>query len=182
MSTQSIRTTQAWPFVQSNRCLLRPAQVEDFAALEAAVSNPTFPQDLPLASMRREGELMPWLERFCQAKPGPVLWSITSGASHECVGQVALVPQPSPSQWWLSYWLTPAHWGQGLAREAVSSLLAQAFKQPLYATIVAVVGTSNGRSVKLLKALGFYESLDADKEVSIPTNHACYKLVRGVTK
>jgi RimJ/RimL family protein N-acetyltransferase len=132
--------------------------------------------------MRREGELMQWLERFCQAKPGPVLWSIASGASHECVGQVALVPQPSPSQWWLSYWLTPAHWGQGLAREAVSSLLAQAFKQPQYAAIVAVVGTSNGRSTKLLKALGFSESLAADDQVSIPVNHVFYKLVRGATR
>jgi len=162
----------------TSRCLLRPAELDDYAALEAAVSNPEFPQDLLLARMHREASLLPWLEKLCSS-PETKLWSITERASLKCIGQVALVPGSLSSEWWLSYWLAPEHWGKGLAREAVGGLLAHAFAQPQYAEVNAAVAESNHRSLTLLLALGFVQSQPTAGDFHVPEGHVSYKLVRG---
>src|SRR4051794_2892066 len=48
----------------------------------------------------------------------------------------------------------PAHWGQGLGREALSLLMAHAFARGL-TRLVAEVYASNERSIRLCESLGF---------------------------
>jgi len=40
-----------------------------------------------------------------------------------CIGTIALVPGKAPTTWWLSYWLSPSLWHQGLAQESVGALM-----------------------------------------------------------
>lgn len=168
----------AWPLTGTDRCLLRPAELHDYAALQAAVARPEFPQDLLLARLLREERLFPWLEKHCSSTPTR-LWSITEHASPTCIGQVALVPGSPSGEWWLFYWLAPEHWGKGLAREAVGGLLAHAFAQPQYAAVNAAVAESNHRSLSLLLALGFVQSRPTAGDFHVPEGHVLYRLVRG---
>jgi ribosomal-protein-alanine N-acetyltransferase len=170
-----------WPHTATSRCLLRPAQLADYTALAAAVSNPAFPQDLLLATLHREAKLLPWLEAHCRSKPATSLWSITERTSETCIGQVALVPGGSSSEWWLFYWLAPGHWGKGLAREAVGGLLEHAFSQPQYGAINAAVAESNRRSFALLLALGFVLAQPTPGDFHVPAGHVLYRLVRDPT-
>jgi RimJ/RimL family protein N-acetyltransferase len=171
----------AWPFSSTSRCLLRPAALEDYAALEAAVSNPKFPQDLLLAQLHREDKLRSWLEKMCSSTAGTRLWSIADRASSKCIGQIALVPSGSSSDWWLFYWLSPERWGEGLAREAVSGLLAHAFVQPEYGVINAAVAEANQRSLHLLRTLGFLQAQPTPGDFHVPEGHVLYVLMRSTT-
>jgi RimJ/RimL family protein N-acetyltransferase len=63
--------------------------------------------------------------------------------------------------------LLPSAWGQGVAAEAVSALLAWAATESGDAEVIAVTQTANSRSVALLERLGFdlvrtFEEFDAE--------------------
>lgn len=167
-----------WPLTSTSRLVLRPAELADYAALEAAVTNPRFPQDLLLAQLHREAGLQSWLEKMCSARGGTWLWSITDRASLKCIGQIALVPGNSAGDWWLFYWLAPERWGEGLAREGLSGLLADAFSRPQYVAINAAVAESNRRSCSLLQALGFVPTKPVPGDFHVPEGHVLYSLVR----
>ncbi|WP_320066548.1 GNAT family N-acetyltransferase [Micromonospora sp. RTGN7] len=55
----------------------------------------------------------------------------------------------------LSYAFLPGHWGRGYAREACGAIVGVAFESfPDDARLIAVTQEANGRSVRLLEALG----------------------------
>lgn len=158
------------------RCRIRPAAIGDFPALERAVGSPEFPQDLPLARMREEGKLSHWLERLCTYDVEPKLWTIATRSSPECIGQVALVPELEPGTYWLSYWLAPAYWGKGIAKECIATLLSQSAATPKYQVVVASVSESNQRSISVLRGLGFKQTAAIVTKVSIPVGHIFFTL------
>jgi len=55
----------------------------------------------------------------------------------------------------LGYWLLPEHWGQGVARECVTTLLRHAFERMHLYRVGAEVDVGNARSIRLLRRLGF---------------------------
>jgi RimJ/RimL family protein N-acetyltransferase len=59
----------------------------------------------------------------------------------------------------------PAHWGQGLGREALCLLMAHAFARGL-TRLVAEVYANNARSIRLCESLGF--ALAASSAVPVP--------------
>lgn len=165
-----------WPTVSTTRLRMRVAQADDLPAMEKALADPRFPQHLPLARMRRDGKLQSWLQRMTSEPLQPKLWAITTAASDECVGTVALVPGAAPQTWWLSYWLSPFVWSQGFAQEAVRALLASAASQSGYAMVVAAVAQDNVRSIRVLKALGFVEAMSVATAQEIPPEHIVMQL------
>lgn len=52
---------------------------------------------------------------------------------------------------WLGYWIDRAHWGMGIASEAVRLLLLEVEERPLYAR----VASSNAGSLRVLERNGF---------------------------
>ncbi|MCX7205607.1 MAG: GNAT family N-acetyltransferase [Proteobacteria bacterium] len=164
---------------ETPRCRIRPAVVGDLTALERAVGSPEFPQALPLARLHREGKLSHWLERLCTYDVAPKLWSITMRSSPECIGQVALVPELKLGTYWLSYWLTPAYWGRGIAKECIAALLRQSAAMPNYQVVVAVVAESNPRSISVLRGLGFKQAVAMITQSPIPDGHICFALEFG---
>ena len=74
------------------------------------------------------------------------------------IGLVQLVPQrfDAPAHHLrLGYVLARAHWGQGLMREAVAAVRAEAFEQAAVWRVDALCDVDNHASVRLLQALGF---------------------------
>ena len=68
----------------------------------------------------------------------------------------------------LDYELLPSFWGQGVAAEAVTALLAWAMAELDDTEVIAVTQTANTRSVALLDRLGFvlkhtFEEFDAEQ-------------------
>jgi len=55
----------------------------------------------------------------------------------------------------LGYWLLPEHWGQGVARECVTTLLRHAFERMHLYRVGAEADVGNARSIRLLRRLGF---------------------------
>lgn len=123
-----------WPLISTPRLCLRPARLGDLPAIEAALADPRFPSELPLARMLRELKLSSWLRRMTSDPLNTRLWAATPLGTDSCIGTVALIEEKSPETWWLSYWLSPVEWNKGLASEAVGSLLgAAAQRAPLCA-------------------------------------------------
>ena len=167
---------------EAPRCHIRPAVVGDFAALERAIGSPEFPQELPLARLHREGALAHWLERMCAYDVEPKLWSITTRSSPECIGQVALVPESDPGNYWLSYWLAPTYWGRGIAKECIATMLRRSTSTLKYQIVVAAVAESNLRSISVLRGLGFKQTDSTITKSPIPDGHICFAFHLGAEK
>ncbi|MET1489679.1 GNAT family N-acetyltransferase [Uliginosibacterium paludis] len=162
--------------IDTPRCRIRPAQPEDLAALEEAVSDPAFPADLPLARMHRAGELKAWLEKCCRHDGEPRLRSLTLLASPACIGQIGLFPEGRPGTYWLSYWLAPAVQGQGLASECIRALLDRHAQPGGCKRVVAAAAPGNARSLALLRRLGFLPADELPPRTVIPPDHPCLTL------
>lgn len=171
----------AWPLVRTPRCALRPARMGDLPSLQAAASDASFPADLPLAQMAREGGLADWLKRMTEDRVAPALWSITAIGGDECIGQVALVPQQVRGLYWLSYWIAPDLWGRGLATESVAALVWTAFAKPEYRRIVALVGETNHRSMAVLRRVGLEQVDEAELPRPVPACHIAFVINNSKT-
>ena len=165
---------------ETARFRIRPAVVGDLPALEHAVSSSAFPQDLPLARFFKAGELSRWLEKSCMYDVEPKLWSITRRSSQECIGQIALFPVGTPGTHWLSYWVAPECWAQGIAKECVATLLRGHAATSKHHVVVAAVAESNPRSISVLRGLGFQQTTAPLTTSPIPPGHMCFSLELGV--
>lgn len=171
----AVSQTVAELLIDTPRCRIRPAHPDDLAALEQAVSDPGFPAALPLARMYRAGELKAWLEERCRHEGEPRLWSITTSAAPACIGQIGLFPEGTPGTHWLSYWLTRAFQGQGLANECIAALLQRAALAGGQ-RVVAAAAASHLRSLAVLRRLGFEPADGVSLKTVIPPDHLCFTL------
>jgi RimJ/RimL family protein N-acetyltransferase len=146
------------PELETDRCLLRCAGVDDLDALAAAVRSPLFPQRLPLAEMGETGQLLQRLEEmFSRSRSGSAfLWSIDIKEGPRCIGQVSLSARPNFTAWNAAYWLHPLYWGRGLAVETISGVIEVAFQSLDIAEVWTGVALWNQRSIGTLERLGFH--------------------------
>jgi RimJ/RimL family protein N-acetyltransferase len=142
--------------LRSRRCLLRPARLDDLDALESAVGAPQFPPNLPLAAIHAEDGLARWLAGMCDraARGDGWIWSFELHDHPGCLGQVSLLPIPDAEAWRLAFWLTPTHWRRGLAREAVATVLQDAFVTKALPEIRAGAALWNQSSLRTLRSVG----------------------------
>src|SRR5690606_3393762 len=143
--------------LQAERCALRPAQATDLPSLVRAVSHSKFPTALPLSDVYQNGDLSSWLDRACQRNTTPhsAVWAIDLSSGESSIGQIAIIAREQDHV--LSFWLSPHYWGKGLAREAVSKVLAYVFSTGAVKRIWATTALWNQPSAKLMLALGFTE-------------------------
>jgi RimJ/RimL family protein N-acetyltransferase len=148
--------------LETPRWVLRPARADDLAAIVSAVRAPRFPKRLPLAELSDEA-LARWLEGMCR-RAGAVaalLWSIDDvQGGIACMGQVSLVRKPDLDAWNLAFWLHPAHWGRGIAREAVGRAIDEAFAACDVPALHAGVANWNTASMRTVERLGFRHTGD----------------------
>jgi ribosomal-protein-alanine N-acetyltransferase len=148
--------------LMSARLALRPARSADLPFLTEALSHPDFPAALPLADFYRAGKLASWLDQACKKNTTPhsAVWAIDLPSGAISVGQVALIAREQDHA--LSFWLSPHHWGGGLAREAVAKVLNYALSGGKVSRIWAATALWNERSAALMLASGFSEAAILD--------------------
>jgi ribosomal-protein-alanine N-acetyltransferase len=143
--------------LQSPRSALRPAHINDLPCLVKAISHPAFPAALPLSDVLRDGELASWLNRACQrnSTSHSAVWAIDLLSGEPSVGQVSVIARDHDHM--LSFWLSPDHWGKGIAREAVSTVLRYLLSVGRVTHLWAATALWNEPSARLMLALAFVE-------------------------
>jgi [ribosomal protein S5]-alanine N-acetyltransferase len=138
--------------IDTPRLRLRQPRVSDLDALVAEANNwkvlePT--ASLPFPYTREHGTA--FLEKTHRTSQHPLV--IAERQNDRLIGVIGLYFLPGqPVE--IGYWLGESHWGQGLAPEAVSSLVDVAMPLGI-APIRARVLKANGGSVRVLEKAGF---------------------------
>lgn len=149
--------------LRSTRLLLRAPRPGDAAAVFAAwAQDAEVLRYMAWPAHRAQAEteaLLAW-EQARWFKRSACCWLLSSAAADQpaAMGMVQLLPQrlDGPAHHWrLGYLLARAHWGRGLMREAVQTVLNEAWSQKEVQRIDALCDVDNAASARLLKACGF---------------------------
>ena len=138
--------------LRTARLRLRRAVPGDLAALHEVLSHPaamrfwSTPPHTDLAQTRL------WLDAMIAAAPAESDDFVIE-RDGRVIGKAGCWRLPE-----IGFILHPDHWGQGLAREALTAVLARAFVVFNLPAIEADVDPRNAASLKLLSALGFKET------------------------
>lgn len=149
--------------IRTPRLLLEPQRAAHAPAMFALLADP--------AIYRHENEppaSLAWLqERFTKLESrrsadGSELWLnwVLRRSDGALAGYVQATVQ-ADGQAWIAYVLGSAHWGQGLAGEAVAAMIDALASRYAVHTLLAVFKRSNSPSRRLLERLGF-AAADAD--------------------
>lgn len=93
-----------------------------------------------------------------QIVPSEWVWAITLQGSDTLVGAIGLTPEEDANTAELGYWLSPAHWGRGIATEAARSVVSYGFVTLGIPCITSGYFEENPGSGRVLEKLGFVET------------------------
>ena len=139
------------------RLRLRRAEASDLAAFHAILSHPVamrYWSTLPHTSL---DQTRAWLDGMIGAPP-ETSDDFVVEFEGRVVGKAGFYRLPE-----VGFILHPAVWGLGLAREAVSAVIARAFERFDLAEVVADVDPRNAASLALLKGMGFQQTGYAER-------------------
>ena len=146
------------PVLRSERLLLRPFQIGDAAdiariagAREIADTTISVPHPLSLEAARE------WIAADLGVPSHEQqVFAVTESATGNVLGLVALKHiEAEHGVAELSFWIDPAHWGKGFAREAAQRLVTYAFGAAGLRRLVAFHMVRNPASRKVLTGIGF---------------------------
>jgi RimJ/RimL family protein N-acetyltransferase len=144
--------------LHSERLLLRPFQISDAADIariagtrEIADTTISVPHPLSLDAARE------WIATDLGVPSHErQAFAVTESTTGKVLGLVALkYIEAEHGQAELSFWIDPAHWGKGYAREAAQRLVAHAFGAVGLRRLVAYHMVRNPASGKVLTGIGF---------------------------
>ena len=136
----------------TERLVLRRARTADLAAIHAVLSDPVAMRYWSTLPHRTLQETREWLDSMILDSPEE-----RDDFVVECEGQVIgkagcwRVPE-------IGFILAPAYWGRGLAREALTAVIARLFERFDFPAITADVDPRNTLCLALLQRLGFEET------------------------
>jgi ribosomal-protein-alanine N-acetyltransferase len=146
-----------FPELRTERFLLRQIVAADTELVYAGLSDPRViaHYGVSYGSVADTRQQMDWFERI--EREGSGLWfGICRGAGLPLIGACGLNDiDARHHRAEIGYWLLPEYWGQGIAFECVSRLLAHAFATMALHRIAADVDIDNKPSQRLLQRLGF---------------------------
>ena len=134
------------------RLRLRRARADDLAAIHAILAHPqtmrfwSTPPHVDLDQTRA------WLADMIAADPA-LSDDFVIERDGQVIGKAGCWRLPE-----VGYILHPDHWGQGLAREALTAAIAHVFENFPLPALEADVDPRNTRSLALLQRLGFLET------------------------
>lgn len=99
------------------------------------------------------GDARFFLERVV---PTEWVWAITLRDEDALIGAVGLTPEKETAE--LGYWLSPAHWGRGIATEAARAVVDFGFDRLGLARLTSGYFEDNPASGRVLAKLGFVET------------------------
>ena len=142
--------------VHTGRLVVRPVAAADLPALLAVNGDPEVTRFLPYDTWQGLADAEAWLARMATLCDGGQAHQLVIVRGGQAIGTVLLFRYEEPSQRIeLGYVLGRAHWGQGLAREAITAVLDHAFGPLGLRRVEAQVQPDNTPSNALLARLGF---------------------------
>lgn len=144
--------------IESDRLSLRPVEEPDLPDLLEINGDPEVTRFLPYATWETHADGIAWLERMQALAATGTARQLVIARKRDSkrIGTVLLFRYDEASaRLELGYVVGRAHWRQGYAREALSAVLAHAFRMLAIRRIEAEVDPANVASNALLLALGF---------------------------
>lgn len=160
------------PLIRTGRLTLRRPDRRDAEAIAAALSDQRVARmlaDVPqphhledaeewLADPERDSA---WLFAITlggvRAILSPSSAAANSNEADRLIGLVSIAPSPEGEQpgWRLGYWLDTAHWGKGIASEAVNAVIARFFAAHMGEVLQASVPADNPAALRIHGKFGF---------------------------
>lgn len=136
--------------IRTERLVLRRARMDDVAAMHVVMSNPIAMRywSTPPHTDRRQTER--WVASMVEADPSRDDFMVT--LEGRLIGKMGAWRLPE-----FGFLIDPAHWGKGLAREALDAFVER--RRALGSTeLTADVDPRNAASIRLLERAGFVET------------------------
>jgi RimJ/RimL family protein N-acetyltransferase len=141
----------ATPVLATGRLRLRPRTIADADALFPSMNDAAL---MTYWSHAPHARVEDTRERFAALWPGWRAWAITLTGDDTAIGFVA-VGEKRAGVAEIGYLLARAHWGGGIAREAVRAVIDRLFAVERHRRLFADVDPDNIASRALLERLGF---------------------------
>ena len=140
--------------ITTERLIIRPCTLADFAAMHAVWSDPAVMALIPSEPYGRAKSWARLSESIShQARHGFSKWAVVEAASGTVIGECGVHYFDGGPDIELGYRLARAHWRQGFAAEAAQACLDWALvERP--ERIVAIVDPANTRSARILHKIG----------------------------
>ncbi len=147
------------PTLQTPRLALRQLSAADTADIFAIFSDPDVMRYWDHGPMTKPSDAADYIEQIQDGLRRRELfqWGTSEKSDGRIVGTCTLLHVSHTHQRGeIGFALARAHWGRGIAMEAVSALLAFAFGELQLHRLEADVDPRNDRSLRLLERLGFH--------------------------
>ena len=150
-------TIPALPVLETDRLRLRPLRAGDVDALFAMYSDPEVARYWSFPAWTRREQASEYLAaRMALETPAVYAWALAERECDRLIGTTTLFSLSGPhKRAEIGYSLLPARQGQGLATEALRTVLEHAFGPLGLERIEADVDPRNEASCRLAERLGF---------------------------
>lgn len=150
-------STPPLPTLESPRLRLRPYRQDDARAIYALYSDPVVTRYWSFPAWTRREQAADYLAaRMALETPAVYAWALAEREGDRLIGTTTLFSLSGPhKRAEIGYSLLPARQGQGLATEALRTVLGHAFGPLGLERIEADVDPRNEPSWRLLEKLGF---------------------------
>lgn len=150
-------STPPLPTLESPRLRLRPYRQDDARAIYALYSDPVVTRYWSFPAWTRREQASDYLTaRMALETPAVYAWALAERECDRLIGTTTLFSLSGPhKRAEIGYSLLPARQGQGLATEALRTVLGHAFGPLGLERIEADVDPRNEPSWRLLEKLGF---------------------------
>lgn len=143
--------------IRTPRLLLRRARTSDLEAIHAVLSNPQAMRYWWTPPHEDIEQSRDWLVNMIES-PRDLSEDFVIERDGRVIGKVGAWRLPD-----FGYILHPDHWGAGLATEALTAFLGEAFGRPDVSFLTADTDPRNAGSIRLLQKLGFRETGRAER-------------------
>lgn len=152
-------TVRTFPRLQTDRLILREIEMDDTEAVFRHLSNGEVTKYMdiePLAAPEEAEEII----RFCQdlfERGAGIRWGIELKEETRLVGTCGFNTwiKTGARRAEIGYDLSRDYWGRGIMNEALRAVIDYGFKQMNFNRLEALVDVANGRSMRVLRRLGF---------------------------
>ncbi|MED4074253.1 GNAT family N-acetyltransferase [Priestia endophytica] len=153
-----IRDVNNFPFIETNRLLLREIVKDDANDILKYLSDEEVMKYYGLAPFKTINEALNeilWYQSILNEQTG-IRWGITLKGKDEVIGSCGFLNRvPEHYRTEIGYELSRDYWGHGIASEALEAVIRYGFKYLKFQRIEALVEPPNIPSQKLIEKHGF---------------------------
>jgi ribosomal-protein-alanine N-acetyltransferase len=150
---------------KTNRMLIRPLSLDDLSALTSILSDPEVMKH-SIRGVCDEGATREFIEwcLSCYESHGVGPWALVDKCSSDLIGFCGVGPEPvaDAEEISLGYRLGRRYWGEGLASESSHAVLAYAFNEKAFDSIVTIIEPEHVASLRVAEKVGFSEYQNID--------------------